>query len=48
MMKSHTATKKGYAMALAINRFKISAKLFIDCLLLLKDVLAAAKSPPAG
>ena len=47
MMKPYTATKKVYAMTLAINRFKISANSFIDGLLLSKDVLAAAEPPPA-
>ena len=48
MMKPYTATKKVYAMTLAINRFKISANSFIDCLLLSKDVLAEVRPPPAG
>ena len=48
MMKPYTATKKVYAMTLAINRFKISVNSFIDYLLLSKDVLAVARPPPAG
>lgn len=40
--------KKVYAMTLAINKFKISANSFIDCLLLSKDVLTAAEPPSAG
>ena len=38
MMKPYTATKKVYAMTLAINRIKISANSFIDGLLLSKNV----------
>ena len=48
MMKLYTATKKVYAMTLAINRFKISANSFVDYLLLSKDVLKAVKPPLAG